>query len=82
MAICPKCGGTLEIRKQVLNFHDITCPSCSSKLEVQTSSKLTGIIIGVSFPVFMVCYFYNSTLGPVYSLHLFCCVASFFGIVL
>jgi len=45
LTICPKCGSKLQARTQLINYHDITCPVCASRLEVKKSSKIIGAAI-------------------------------------
>ena len=52
MVICPKCGNKIPGWKMMFltNFNTITCPTCSTKLQVKnkgTSSLIGGIGGGV-----------------------------------
>lgn len=49
MITCPKCGTELQARSQLLYYHDITCPVCTSRLEVKTSSRIIGAAVIAPF---------------------------------
>jgi hypothetical protein len=40
LVCCPNCGSRLNARSEFWKWHDISCPTCSSQLEVEKRSKI------------------------------------------
>lgn len=48
LVVCPKCETGLNTRNQFyVGYHDITCPTCSSRLAVKMSSRIFAAVVGI-----------------------------------